>query len=196
MNLRSVALTGLVLLGLACKKDPNDPDYLSSNRTTLEETVMMQQRAPGSGLTLNSITGVTLPLIGRLGDVVIDQAVLTNFALVENAVGAIVGLEVEGVLQLTGGVLGTDVITEDFNTIVSVTSSGPGQCDLITIDLGPIGIDALIASVDVPAATLTGRGSGAVGSLLCALGSLLGGLTGGGIIPGASGIVNALNNQI
>jgi hypothetical protein len=195
MNLRSVALTGLVLLGLACKKDPNDPDYLSSNRTTLEETVMMQQRAPGSGLTLNSITGVTLPLIGRLGDVVIDQAVLTNFALVENAVGAIVGLEVEGVLQLTGGVLGTDVITEDFNTIVSVTSSGPGQCDLITIDLGPIGIDALVASVDVPAASLTGRGSGAVGSLLCTLGNLLGGLT-GGVIPGASGIVNALNNRI
>jgi hypothetical protein len=194
MNSRLAALTGLALLGLACKKDPNDPDYLSSHRTPLEETVMMQQR-PGSGLTLNSITGVTLPLIGQLGDVVIDQAVLTNFALVENAVGAIVGLEVEGVLQLTGGVLGTDVITEDFNTIVSVTSSGPGQCDLITIDLGPIGIDALVASVDVPAASLTGRGSGAVGSLLCTLGNLLGGLT-GGVIPGVGGIVNALNARI
>lgn len=195
MNCRLAALTGLALLGLACKKDPNDPDYLSSLRTPLQETVMMQQRAPGSGLTLNSITGVTLPLIGQLGDVVIDQAVLTNFALVENAVGAIVGLEAEGVLQLTGGVLGTDVITEDFNTIVSVTSSGPGQCDLITIDLGPIGIDALVASVDVPAASLTGRGSGAVGSLLCNLGNLLGGLT-GGVIPGAAGIVNALNARI
>lgn len=194
MNVRSVALAGLAVLGLACKKDPNDPDYVLSNRTTVEDGVMMQRR-PGSGLQLESVTGITLPLIGQLGDVVIDEAVITNFALVETVVGGIVGLEAEGVLQLTGGVLGTDVITEDFNALVTVTSSGPGQCDLVTIDLGPIGIDALIAHVDVPAASLTGRGSGAVGTLLCALGSLLGGLT-GGIIPGAAGIVNALNNRI
>src|SRR3954470_7725212 len=120
--------------------------------------------AKGSGLVLNSLTNVTLPLIGSLGDVTVDQAVLTNFALVENTVGAIVGVEVDGVLQLTGGVLGTDVITQNFNTTASVTSSGPGQCSLVSIDLGPIGIDALgLAKVDVPAANVTGKGSGAVG---------------------------------
>ena len=150
----------------------------------------------GSGLSLNSITGLTVPLIGQLGNVVIDQAVITNFALVENAAGQIVGLEATGILQLTGGVLGTNVVTEDFTTVVSVTSSGPGQCDLVTIDLGPIGIDALgVASVDVPAASVVGRGSGAVGSLLCNLGQALGGLV-GGITGGVQGLVNALNNLI
>jgi hypothetical protein len=149
--------------------------------------------AKGTGLVLKSLTNVSVPLIGSLGDVNIDQAVITNFALVEDAVGNIIGLEATGVLQLTGGVLGTDVVTEDFTTTASVTSSGPGQCDLVTIDLGQVGIDALgLAKIDVPAATLTAKGSGAVGSLLCNLGSILGGLTGGN----PAGIVNALNNQI
>jgi hypothetical protein len=139
---------------------------------------------------------LTVPLIGQLGDVVIDQAVITNFALVENTVGQIVGLEATGVLQLTGGVLGSNVVTEDFTTVVSVTSSGPGQCDLVTVDLGPIGIDALgVASVDVPAASVVGRGSGAVGSLLCNLGQALSGLV-GGVTSGVQGLVNALNNLI
>jgi hypothetical protein len=54
-----------------------------------------------------------------------------------------------------------------------------------------------VTAIEVPAASLTGRGSGAVGSLLCNLGNLLGGLTGGGVgSPGAQGVVNALNNQI
>jgi hypothetical protein len=95
-------------------------------------------------------------------------------------------------------VLGTDVITEDFLTIVSITSSGPGQCSLITIDLGPVNIDALgLAGVDIPAATLTGRGSGAIGSLLCNLGRLLGGLgglLGGGGAPAA--LVDNFNRRI
>jgi hypothetical protein len=52
-------------------------------------------------------------------------------------------------------------------------------------------------TVDVPAASLTGRGSGAVGSLLCVLGQLLSGLLGGGVgSPGAEGVVNAINNRI
>lgn len=180
MRIRVGALVLLVGLGIgACA------DETLTDRVTRE--------VKGTGLELDSITGLSVPLIGSLGDVVIDQAVITNFALVEDAVGAIIGLEAEGVLQLTGGVLGTDVVTEDFTTLVSVTSSGPGKCDLITIDLGEISVDALgLASVDVPAATLTGRGSGAVGSLLCNLGNLLGGLTGGGV----GGLVNAINNQI
>jgi hypothetical protein len=186
-NRMTVLVVPLVLSLFGCAENPVSPNPLLS----LEEPAAS---AKGTGLTLNSLTGLSVPLIGSLGDVVIDQAVITNFALVEDAVGAIIGIEATGVLQLTGGVLGTDVITEDFTTLVSVTSSGPGQCDLITIDLGPIGIDALgLVSVDVPAASLTGKGSGAVGSLLCNLGSILGGLTGGGAI---GGILNGLNNQI
>jgi hypothetical protein len=111
-----------------------------------------------------------------LGDITVNQAVITNFQLIENTVGQIVGLRVNGVLQLTGGVLGSDVVTEDFSTAASVTSSGPGQCDVVTIDLAPITIDALgLAQVDIPAASVDAKASGALGSLLCQLGSLLSG---------------------
>lgn len=192
MKMRLAALA--IALGLgACADNPTGPRAVAGERPAL-------QSRKGTGLVLTSITGLTVPLLGiELGDVVIDQAVITNFALVENTVGQIVGLEVEGLLELTGGVLGTDVVTEDFSTLVTVTSSGPGRCDLITIDLAPISVNILgqVAFVDVPVASLTGRGSGAVGSLLCNLGNLLSGLLGGGgAIPGVQGIVNALNNQI
>jgi hypothetical protein len=189
MNKRMAVLVLPLTIGLGgCGENPLAPNPLMSNQT---ETAS----AKGTGLVLNSLTNLKLPLIPiELGDVVIDQAVLTNFAIVENAVGAIVGLEATGVLDLTGGVLGTDVVTENFTTTVSVTSSGPGQCNLVTIDLGGIAIAALgLANVDIPTATVQGKGSGAVGSLLCALGSILSGLTGGG---NPAGIVNALNNQI
>jgi len=158
-----------------------------------------QAAAKGTGLVLDSVTGLALPLIGSLGTVNIDQAVITNFTVIENTVGQIVGLEADGVLKLTGGVLGTDVLTEDFNTTVSVTSSGPGQCDLVNLDLGQISLTAPLvgASVDIPAANFTVKGSGAVGTLLCNLGNLLSGLTsGGGALPGVTGIVNALNGRI
>ena len=186
---RIVPTLALALAVGACGGDPSGKPLDASTQ---------KQAAKGTGLVLDSVTGISLPLIGKLGDVNIDQAVITNFALVETTVGQIVGLEVDGVLQLTGGVLGTDVITENFTTTASVTSSGPGQCNLVTIDLGQISISApLGASVKVPAATLTAKGSGAVGSLLCNLGNLLGGLTSGtGAPAGAGGVVNALNNLI
>ena len=186
---RIVPTLALALAVGACGGDPSGKALDASTQ---------KQAAKGTGLVLDSVTGISLPLIGKLGDVNIDQAVITNFALVETTVGQIVGLEVDGVLQLTGGVLGTDVITENFTTTASVTSSGPGQCNLVTIDLGQISIGApLGASVKVPAATLTAKGSGAVGSLLCNLGNLLGGLTSGtGAPAGAGGVVNALNNLI
>jgi len=186
---RIVPTLALALAVGACGGDPSGKPLDASTQ---------KQAAKGTGLVLDSVTGISLPLIGKLGDVNINQAVITNFALVETTVGQIVGLEVDGVLQLTGGVLGTDVITENFTTTASVTSSGPGQCNLVTIDLGQISIGApLGASVKVPAATLTAKGSGAVGSLLCNLGNLLGGLTSGtGAPAGAGGVVNALNNLI
>lgn len=185
MNLRLAALVLPLALGMACVQEPASP-----NASITSNGPLMQKRE-GTGLILESVTGLNLPLIGQLGDVVIDQAVITNFAIVENVVGQIVGVEVEGVLQLTGGVLGTDVVTQAFLTTVQVTSSGGGQCDIVTLDLGPIDINLLVAQVDVPAATVTGRGSGALGSLLCALGQLLNPVT-----NGVRGIVQALNRLI
>ena len=183
----------LALGGLACSDSPVEPSRTPPVKPTF------QTAAPkGTGLVLNSLTGLSLPLIGSLGNITINQAEITNFALVENTVGAIVGLEADGVLQLTGGVLGSNVVTQNFSTTASVTSSGPGQCNLVSIDLGPIDINALnLASVDLPTASVTGKGSGAVGSLLCNLGNLLSGLVSGGTgSPGAQGVVSALNNQI
>ena len=147
----------------------------------------------GTGLALESVTDISLPLIGRLGDVVVDEAVITNFRVIEDAVGQIVGLEVDGVIQLTAGVLGTDVVTEDFATLVQVTSSGPGQCTIIGLDLGPIAIDLLVASVDLPVASVNVRGSGLVGSLLC---QLLGLLTGGGSPAEVQAVVDQINAEI
>lgn len=185
MNLRNAALALPLVLGLACAEQPAAPNTPTTGPISA-------QTVNGSGLILHSVTGVSLPLIGSLGNVTIDQAEITNFALVENLVGQIVGVQADGVLQLTGGVLGTDVITEDFNTTVAVTSSGSGQCNIVSIDLGQISIDALgLASVDVPAATLTGKGSGALGSLLCNLGQLLNPVT-----QGVQSVVQQVNRLI
>ena len=163
------AAAALLILAAACDRTPVSTDVTAPHPS-------FQLFSDGTGLALSSVTGLSLPLIGGLGDVTVDQAVITNFQLIENAVGAIVGLQVDGVLQLTGGVLGTDVITEDFTTTARVTSSGPGQCSVVTIDLGGIGISALgLVSVDLPAAFVDAQASGAVGSLLCTLGSLLSG---------------------
>ena len=156
--------------------------------------VSLQQQRPGTGIVLDNLTGVTLPILGLpLGEVVVDQAIITDLKLVEDVAGTIIGLEAEGVLQLTGGVLGTDVITEDFSTIVGVTSTGFGRCDLVSIDLGPIALDALdpVLTVDAPTTDVTVRGSGAIGSLLCNLGQVLGGL--GGAVEG---LVQGINNII
>src|SRR5436190_19120987 len=101
MNLRFAALALPLALGVACVQDPASP----SADASAAGIPMMQQKVKGTGLTLQSVTGLTLPLIGQLGDVNIDQAEITNFALVENTVGQIVGVQADGVLQLTGGVL-------------------------------------------------------------------------------------------
>lgn len=150
----------------------------------------------GSGIVLDNLTDVSLPIIGDLGDfLIIDQAVITDIRLVEDVVGQIIGLEVTGnitgVLQVLGEA-GVEV-DEQFTSTLSITSSGPGKCELVTLDLGPLNIDALgLVTADVEEVEVSGRGSGAVGVLLCTLASLLRGLTGGG----AGGLVNAVDNQI
>lgn len=187
MNSRlfSAGLALSLALG-ACGEAPTRPSLDPSGDADL-------QKRPGSGLVLDNLTGLSLPVLGDVGDVlVIDQAVLTDLTLVEDLVGGIVGLEATGTITGVLNAAGIEV-DEQFTGTVQITSSGPGQCDLITIDLGPLDIDALgLVTADVPEVSLVGRGSGAVGSLLCNLGSLVGGLTGGG----AGGLVNAINNQI
>jgi hypothetical protein len=169
-------------------------------RTAQPGSAMSQQTSPkGTGLAVDIVPTVTLPL-GLGGSITIDQAVITNFALIENIVGQIVGLEVTGTLSGTainavGGLVGVDA--QPFTATASVTSSGPGQCDLATIDLSNVNLNVLGLVTGTVPVNVTAKGSGAVGSLLCNLGQALAGigsaLSGGN---GAQGLVNALNNQI
>ena len=178
---------------VGCSEAPVAP------HTVQPGSVMLQQTPPkGSGLAVDIVPNVTLPL-GLGGSVTIDQAVITNFALVENTVGQIIGLQVTGDLSGTavnavGGLVGVNA--QPFTATASVTSSGPGQCDLVTIDLSNPTLNALGLATGTIPLNVTAKGSGAVGSLLCNLGQALAGIgsaLGGG---GAQGLVNALNNQI
>jgi hypothetical protein len=174
----------------ACADSPTDP------RTAFRPTGPALARSDGTGLVLDNVTGLTLLLVGRLGSVDIHQVNLTHLVLVEQA-GNIVGLQAEGVLSLTGGVLGTNIVTEEFLTQVNVVSSGPGRCDVLTVDLGPIAVDALGSgvSVNIPVATVTPRASGALGSLLCNLGRVLQQPV-TGATRAVRGLVNAINRLL
>ena len=189
------ALLALPLgLIVACGEGPVAP------RTVQPGSVSRQQAPPkGTGIAVDIVPNVTLPL-GLGGSITIDQAVITNFALVENTVGQIVGLQVTGDLSGTavnavGGLVGVNA--QPFTANVSVTSSGPGQCNLVTLALSNLNLNVLGLVTGTLPVNVTGKGSGAVGSLLCNLGQALSGIgsaLGGG--TGAQGLVNALNNQI
>ena len=183
----------LALVAGACGENPVSPRLASSSPS-------LQKESPrGTGLAIDIEPNVTLPL-GLGGPITIDQVVFTHLALVENTVGEIVGLQVTGTLSGTAvNVLGKtiSVIADPFTADVAITSSGPGQCSLVTLDLSNINLDVLgLVTADLPV-NVDVKGSGAVGSLLCSLGNLLSGLLSGGTgSPGAQGVVNAINNQI
>ena len=176
----------------ACSENPGAPAAPSIPSPS------MQKGIGGTGLSVDIVPNVTLPL-GLGGSVTINQAVITNFALIENTVGQIVGLDVTGTLSGTAltaaGLIGVNA--NPFTAEAGITSSGPGQCNLVSIDLSSLNVNGLGLVTGTLPLNVTAKGSGAVGSLLCNLGSLLSGLTSGLTgSSGAQGVVNALNNQI
>jgi hypothetical protein len=187
----TIALTFALALS-ACRENPMGPGTTSVS--ALGTGPAFAKSATGTGLVLDNLTGLSLPLIGQIGTVTINQAVITQLVLVQDLAGNIIGVDAQGALQLTGGVLGTNVVTQNFTTQALILSSGKGQCDVVTIDLAPITLDALggAVSVDVPQASVTPRASGALGSLLCNLGSLLNAPI-GQVTSAVRGIVNAIN---
>ena len=187
----TIALTIALALG-ACGETPVGPG--SKSVSALGSGPAFAKTVSGTGLVLDNVTGLSLPLIGQVGTVTINQAVITQLGVVQDLAGNIIGVDANGVLQLTGGVLGTDVLTQNFSTDALILSSGNGQCDVLTVDLAPITLDALggAVSVDVPQAAVTPRASGAVGPLLCNLGSLLNAPV-GQVTSAVRGIVNAIN---
>ena len=190
----TIAVTIALALG-ACSETPVGPG--TNPVSALGSGPAFAKSVSGTGLVLDNVTGLSLPLIGQVGNVTVNQAVITQLGVVEDLAGNIIGVDVTGALQLTGGALGTDVVTQNFTTDALILSSGKGQCDVLTVDLAPITLDALggTVSVDVPQASVTPRASGAVGPLLCNLGSLLNAPV-GQVSSAVRGIVNAINRII
>ncbi len=192
-SIRNLATAVTIALALsACSENPVGPAPTSVS--ALGSGPTFANSVSGTGLVLNDVTGLNLPLIGHAGDVTINQAVITQLGVVQDLAGNITGVDAQGALQLTGSALGTDVVTQNFTTDALILSSGKGQCDVVTINLAPITLDALggAASVDIPQASVTPRASGAVGPLLCNLGSSLNAPI-GQITSAVRGIVNAIN---
>jgi hypothetical protein len=181
MNKRMAVLALPLALGFsACRDNPAAPTPAAPTRMA-PSAVAEAVRLPGTGIVIRSPIWVGVPLVGGIvnGTVNIDQAVITNISPVTNIAGQIVGLQVDGVLNLTAGVLGSDVLRVPFTTSLAVTPGGPGACSVVSIDLGQVSINALLGRIDIPALTVNGTGSGIVGTILCRLATLLGGLTGG-----------------
>lgn len=187
----TTVLTIALALG-ACSDTPVGPG--TNSVSALGRGPAFAKSVSGTGLVLDDLTGVNAPLIGEIGTVTINQAVITQLGVVQDLAGNIIGVDVTGTLQASGGALGTDVVTQNFTTDALILSSGNGQCDVLTVDLAPITLDALggAVSVDVPQASVTPRASGAVGPLLCNLGSLLNAPV-GQVTSAVRGIVNAIN---
>lgn len=185
------ALVALVVAG-ACNENPTTP-------STAPSITGPSMQLGGTGIQVDIVPNVTLPL-GLGGSITINQAVITHFALVENTVGQIVGLDVTGTLSGTavnvlGGVIGVNA--DPFTAEASITSSGPGQCSIVTLDLSSLNVSVLGLVEGTVPLNINAKGSGAVGSLLCNLSSLLSGLASGGTgSPGAQGVVSQLNGLI
>jgi hypothetical protein len=181
MNRRMALLALPLAFGLtSCGGEPTAPTAAPPGQVMLQE----QRPERGTGIALEDIVG--LPVIG---DVTVTQVVISEFSIFL------------GGLQASGTITGTTIdalgnaitVTNDFTTDVLVSSTGPGGCDVVTVDLAPIGADVFgVVGVDVPVANVTTQGKGPVGRLLCALGSLVNGVAGGVV----RGLVNALNNLI
>src|SRR6266446_1840556 len=123
----TIALTTALALS-ACSETPVGPGTTSVS--TLQSGPAFAKSVSGTGLVLDNVTGLSLPLIGHIGTVTINQAVITQLGVVQDLAGNIIGVDANGVLQLTGGVLGTDVITQTFTTDALILSSGKGQFDV------------------------------------------------------------------
>src|SRR5258706_14047188 len=187
----TIALTIALALS-ACSEPPVGPGTTSVS--ALRSGPAFAKSVTGTGRVLHNVTGLSLPLIGHIGDVTINQAVITQLGVVQDLAGNIIGVDAQGALQLTGSALGTGVVTQNFTTDALILSSGKVQCDVLTVDLAPITLDALggTVSVNVPQASVTPKASGAVGPLLCNLGSALNAPV-GQATSAVRGLVNAIN---
>src|SRR4051812_30504348 len=77
MYRNSRLVLALAVLGMAgCTESSTSP------RSPFHPTSPKFAKSDGTGLVLDNVTGITLPLIGQVGDVVVQQTNLTHLVLV------------------------------------------------------------------------------------------------------------------
>jgi hypothetical protein len=190
---------GLVVLPLAyalgigaCSDNPVAPERLAIPDAPL----MQAEPRDGTGLVVDNLTGVSLPIVGEVATLDIDQAVITNVVL-DRIVGGVIGLTVTG--TVTGEkvtALGSEVVSEEFTSTLTITPSGGGGCKAVDVNLGPLTIDALgLVTEDVQTVSADAFASGAAGGLICALGSAVSGAV-GGVTRVVENILGTLNRLI
>jgi hypothetical protein len=138
MKCRQLSVLAALVVAGACGENPSAPSPRAIPNPSM-------QGIGGTGIKVDIVPKLTLPL-GLGGTITINQAVITNFALVENTVGQIVGLDVTGTLSGTavnvlGGIIAVNV--DPFTAEASITSSGSGGCNLVTLDLSSLNVNAL-----------------------------------------------------
>lgn len=177
MRIHSRMLTLTLAFGLACSESPVAPS------TALSPTGPAMARPDrGTGISITNFLG-GVPIVQGVR---IDQVVITGFAV--NPLG---GLQVVGTITGTVGVPGV-TLTDDFTADVLVSSTGPGRCSIVTVDLSGLNAHLLgLVNADLPVASVAARGSGPIGPLLCALGSLVNGAV-GGVVNALVSILNAI----
>jgi hypothetical protein len=190
---RGVVVLALPLaLGMgACSDNPVAP-----KRMAIPDGALMQANRPtGTGLVIESLTGVGLPIVGTVDELVIDQAVINNIVL-ENVIAGVIGLTVTGTVSGVIEATGAEIVDEQFTSTLTITPSGGGGCKALNVNLGPLNIDALgLVTADVPTVSAEAFASGAAGSLICALGNVVSGVV-GGATRAVQAILRTINNLI
>lgn len=193
MNRRLVVLPLSFALGIgACSENPVAPKRLATPDAPL---MQVQRPSDGTGLVIESLTGVGLPIVGQVDELVIDQAVLNDIVL-DNLVGGVIGLTVTGTVSGVVKATGAEIVDEQFTSTLTITPSGGGGCKAVGVDLGPLNIDALgLVTADVPTVSADAFASGLAGGLVCALGNVVNGVV-GGATRAVEGILATLNRLI
>jgi hypothetical protein len=179
-----VVSAALAVTVAACEQAPTEPALLDGR------TEAFQRAGPprGTGLVLNNVITLPVDVIGQV-PVTVD-AVITGLQF-----SALAGLTATFDLIADVEVAGTRIIAEDLVTAVSLSSGGGrGGCQLVTVDLAPVTVNAAgLAVVNIPAAAVDTRGEGAVGNLLCTVTRLVNALA---PISAVIGVVNALTGLL
>src|SRR5438445_13355593 len=102
----TTALTIALALG-ACSETPVGPGTTSVS--TLQSGPAFAKSVTGTGLVLDNVTGLSLPLSGYVGDVTMNQAIITQLGVVQDCAGNVIGIDATAGVEVAVRVVGRDV---------------------------------------------------------------------------------------